>query len=111
MLEAIRKRAGSFVVKILFAILVMSFFIWGIADVFRPKGGTEWAAKVGDRKISTQALSEEYRAALSRLGSTLGSHWVPVPDEMPHLTCDMAKVALVEQRRTSQAAARLIPAP
>ena len=56
MLEAIRKRAGSFVVKILFVILVLSFFVWGIADVFRPGSSAEWAAEVGDRKISTQAL-------------------------------------------------------
>ena len=73
MLEAIRRRAGSFVVKILFVILVLSFFIWGIADVFRPRSNAEWAAEVGDRKISTQALQEEYRATLSRLGSSLGS--------------------------------------
>ena len=45
MLEAIRKRAGSLVVKILFLFLVLSFVVWGIADVFRPGGGADWAAE------------------------------------------------------------------
>ncbi|MBK8210924.1 MAG: SurA N-terminal domain-containing protein [Rhodospirillales bacterium] len=72
MLEAIRKRAGSLVVKILFVVLTLSFVIWGIADVFRPRGGSDWAAKVGGEKIPTSAFQEEYRATLQRLGSTLG---------------------------------------
>lgn len=72
MLEAIRKRAGSLVVKILFVVLTLSFVIWGIADVFRPRSGSDWAAKVGGEKIPTSAFQEEYRATLQRLGSTLG---------------------------------------
>ena len=73
MLEAIRKRAGSLVVKILFLFLVLSFGIWGIADVFRPGRGADWAAEVGGVKISTAAFQEEYREALRRLGQALGS--------------------------------------
>ncbi|MGE5442628.1 MAG: peptidyl-prolyl cis-trans isomerase [Bacteroidota bacterium] len=73
MLEAIRKRAGSLVVKILFLFLVLSFGIWGIADVFRPGRGADWAAEVGGVKISTAAFQEEYRDALRRLGQALGS--------------------------------------
>ena len=72
MLEAIRKRAGSLVVKILFVVLTLSFVIWGIADVFRPHGGADWAAKVGGETIPTSAFQEQYRATLQRLGSTLG---------------------------------------
>ena len=72
MLEAIRKRAGSLVVKILFLILVLSFGVWGIADVFRPGRGPDWAAEVGAVKISTAAFQEEYRDAMRRLGQALG---------------------------------------
>ena len=74
MLEAIRKRAGSFVVKILFLVLVLSFGVWGIADVFRPGGGADWAAEVGDVKISSTALQEEYRQTLRRLSQAMGSN-------------------------------------
>ena len=72
MLEAIRKRAGSLIVKILFLILVLSFGVWGIADVFRPGRGPDWAAEVGAVKISTAAFQEEYRDAMRRLGQALG---------------------------------------
>jgi peptidyl-prolyl cis-trans isomerase D len=72
MLEAIRKRAGSFVVKILFLVLVLSFVVWGVADVFRPGRDAEWAAKIGDSEITTEAFRQEYRVALQRLGQALG---------------------------------------
>jgi peptidyl-prolyl cis-trans isomerase D len=72
MLEAIRKRAGSLVVKILFMVLTLSFVIWGIADVFRPGGGTDWAAEVGGEKIPASVFQTEYRSTLQRLGRTLG---------------------------------------
>lgn len=72
MLEAIRKRAGSLVVKILFIVLTLSFVVWGIADVFRPGGGTDWAAEVGGEKIPASVFQTEYRSTLQRLGRTLG---------------------------------------
>ncbi len=54
MLEAIRKYTGSFVVKLLFVFLILSFGVWGIADVFRPGGGRDWAMRVGDVTIPPQ---------------------------------------------------------
>jgi peptidyl-prolyl cis-trans isomerase D len=74
MLEAIRKRAGSLVVKILFLFLVLSFGIWGIADVFRPGRGPEWAAQVGDMEISSAAFQEEYRHTLRRFNQAMGGN-------------------------------------
>ena len=38
MLQAIRSKAGSFVVKALFALLILTFGIWGIGDIFRNRG-------------------------------------------------------------------------
>ena len=35
MLQAIRSKAGSFVVKLLFVLLILTFGIWGIGDIFR----------------------------------------------------------------------------
>ncbi len=74
MLEAIRKRAGSLVVKILFLFLILSFGVWGIADVFRPGRGADWAAKVGKVEISSSALQEEYRQTLHRLSQAMGGN-------------------------------------
>ncbi|MGF1640146.1 MAG: SurA N-terminal domain-containing protein [Rhodospirillales bacterium] len=73
MLEAIRKRSASFVVKGLFVLLVLSFGLWGIADVYSPSRGDDWAATVGDRQITAAEVSDEYRRELRRLGITLGT--------------------------------------
>ena len=78
MLQAIRSRASSLVVKILFSLLIVSFAIWGIGDIFRNRGAEETVATVGGRKIDAQALNravqqdaERWRQALR--GATLDS--------------------------------------
>ena len=72
MLDAIRRRAGSLVVKILFVFLTLSFVVWGVADVFRPGSRADWVARVGGEKIPTSVFQEEYRTTLQRLGASLG---------------------------------------
>jgi peptidyl-prolyl cis-trans isomerase D len=73
MLEAIRKRSASFLVKLLFGLLVLSFGLWGIADVFRPGRGDNWAAEVGDIRIPAATVSTEYQRELRRLNTALGN--------------------------------------
>ena len=75
MLQNIRHYAGSFIVKILFAVLILSFFVWGIADVVRPKTEPDWAAKVGDREISQAAFDQEYQATARRVQQQLGGRF------------------------------------
>ncbi|PCJ60427.1 MAG: hypothetical protein COA65_04200 [Rhodospirillaceae bacterium] len=66
MLETIRKRTTSWVVKGLLLLLVLSFAVWGIGDVFR--GGREATiAKVGDVKITSDQLSREFRREMDRI--------------------------------------------
>lgn len=72
MLETIRKYTGSFVVKLLFVVLILSFGVWGVADVFRPGGGRDWAVRVGDVEIPTQTIRDDYQRELRRLRQTVG---------------------------------------
>lgn len=72
MLEAIRNYTGSLVVKLLFVVLILSFGVWGVADVFRPGGGTDWAIEVGDVRIPPQTVRDEYQRELRRLRETVG---------------------------------------
>ena len=71
MLDSLRKGAGTWVAKIFIGFLVLSFAVWGIADIFGGYGAQS-LAKVGDRQIDTQ----EYRFALDtemrRLGERMG---------------------------------------
>jgi peptidyl-prolyl cis-trans isomerase D len=73
MLEAIRKRSASLVVKLLFLLLVLSFGLWGIADVFSPGRQENWAAEVGGVVIPMQSLNEAYQNELRRLRPLLGA--------------------------------------
>ena len=73
MLEAIRKRSSSLLVKLLFGLLVLSFGLWGIADVFSPGGGDNWVAEVGDLQIPAATVSNEYQRELRRLNTALGN--------------------------------------
>ncbi|VUX47479.1 putative Peptidylprolyl isomerase [Candidatus Defluviicoccus seviourii] len=72
MLEAIRNRASSLIVKLLFLVLVLSFVMWGIADVFSPARGRDWIAKVGDATISAQEFAEVYDRTLRSFSASLG---------------------------------------
>ncbi|HXZ01365.1 MAG TPA: SurA N-terminal domain-containing protein [Stellaceae bacterium] len=66
MLQAIRSKASSLVVKILFGVLIITFGVWGIGDIFRNRGASTVAATVGDRKIDVQELSQAVRQDAER---------------------------------------------
>jgi hypothetical protein len=40
MLQALRSTVGSWIVKILFVLLILSFGVWGIGDIFRGRTDT-----------------------------------------------------------------------
>lgn len=67
MLQTLRKSVGSFVIKILFVLLVLSFAVWGIGDSFFGSGGANTVAEVGDREISVRELQDGFRAEMDRL--------------------------------------------
>jgi peptidyl-prolyl cis-trans isomerase D len=65
MLQIIRSAAGSWVVKILFVLLIVSFAVWGIGDVARGvRGGV---ASVGGETISPAELDREFKSNLQRM--------------------------------------------
>lgn len=61
MLDALRKRASGWVAKILIGLLVISFAVWGVADIFTGYRGDD-VARVGKTEITV----EQYRSALQR---------------------------------------------
>ncbi len=73
MIESIRRYVSSWVVKGLFLVLVLSFVLWGVADVFRPGARQEWAAKVDGTEIPAEAFAREYQMQARRLRSEAGT--------------------------------------
>ncbi|MBM3561259.1 MAG: hypothetical protein FJX53_15575, partial [Alphaproteobacteria bacterium] len=71
MLINMRKTAGSWVVKGLLLLLVVSFAVWGVGDILRTPVSTA-VAVIGEREISQVAFNDAYRRAFQRLQRQLG---------------------------------------
>ena len=73
MLQSMRKSAKSWVMVLLFGLLILSFGLWGIGDVFRTGvRGNETVAEVGAVKISVDQYRRTLRNTLQRQGQRLG---------------------------------------
>jgi len=57
---------GRIVVGILFALLILSFGVWGIGDAFRG-GGRSTVATVGSREVTAEAVRSAYQSELQNL--------------------------------------------
>lgn len=62
MLQILRHKAGSIIVKVLFVLLILSFAVWGIGDIFRNRGQSDTVATVGDHTISLGQLDSQFRS-------------------------------------------------
>ncbi len=72
MLEAIRKRSASFVVKLLLGLLILSFGVWGVGDTIRGGIGGTSVAKIGTIELQPQDLSRDFQREMSRLRQVFG---------------------------------------
>ncbi|ACB95088.1 peptidylprolyl isomerase [Beijerinckia indica] len=70
MLEAMRVATrgwiGRSLMTLVMGLIILSFIIWGVGDMFRNLGANT-LAKVGDTEITTQAYREAYSTILQRL--------------------------------------------
>jgi peptidyl-prolyl cis-trans isomerase D len=73
MLQAIRSKAGSFVVKGLFVLLILTFGVWGIGDIFRNRPTDTVIATVGEQSIRAEDLQEAMRREIERLSARFGA--------------------------------------
>src|SRR4051794_2191935 len=75
MLRGIRKASsnwlGKAIMSVVMGVLILSFAIWGIADIFRGFGQST-LAKVGRTEISTEAFRQIYMDKLQQFGRQFG---------------------------------------
>ena len=76
MLDALRRGAASWLAKILLFVLVISFAIWGVADVFRGYGQGS-LARIGAVEISADEFQRSYQLELDGLARQLGRRLTP----------------------------------
>ncbi len=71
MLSSLRQNASGWIAKIFIGLLVISFAVWGVADVFH--GGAEsTVANIGDTEISAEQFQNEYRQEVNNFGRQFG---------------------------------------
>lgn len=75
MLTTLRKHTQSFVVKILAGLLVVSFALWGIDDVFRIVYSAETVIEIGDVEFSPPEVEDHVRREITRLRPVLGNQF------------------------------------
>ena len=72
MLTALRNQASSWVVKALLIMLVASFAIWGIGDIFYGNPDEAAVATVGDSEITSGELNNAFNRSLDNLQRQFG---------------------------------------
>lgn len=71
MLTSLRKHTKGFLAFILFALLILSFAVWGIGDIFRGHSDS-YVVRVGDRKVGVAEFRQEAQRELRRLAPMMG---------------------------------------
>lgn len=71
MLDQLRRGASSWVAKLLMAILVVSFGVWGVGDMFTGLSQTS-VAEVGGTDIPVQEFQSDYQRAVQSLSRQTG---------------------------------------
>src|SRR6187431_312761 len=71
MLRGIRKASSNWLGKTIMRVLILSFAVWGIADIFKGFGQST-LAKIGKTEISTEQFRQIYTEKLQQLGRSFG---------------------------------------
>jgi len=77
MFDTFRKANDTWIVKILFAFLILSFGIWGIGDVVRQRITSTPAITVGDRDITGEEVADRFRRDVERMSQMFGNKLTP----------------------------------
>jgi peptidyl-prolyl cis-trans isomerase D len=106
MLQTMRHLAQSWAFKGLMLLLMVSFGIWGIGDIFKGNPMQRTVAKVGRLSISVQSLNREFEISLSEARRSLGPELTDKQARQLGIL-DQSLNALVEQAAVDQDIKRL----
>ncbi len=87
MLEALRNSVNSWIVKAFIGVIMLSFAVWGVSDVFTGYRGTE-VARVGETEIPSQVFRDSLQREIQSISQQVGTY----------LTMDQARTFGLDQR-------------
>lgn len=106
MLTALRHAAESLVAKILFSLLIVSFAIWGIGDIFRGRPAEVAVATVAGGRITLEEALADYRRELAALSRQFGDRFEPT-EAIRRAVAERVAARLAAGRAIDAEAARL----
>ena len=68
-----QKLFAKIVTGLLFGLLILSFAIWGIGDIFREGGQTQVVAEVGSVEVTAPRFSRDLNLEISRMSQQFGT--------------------------------------
>ena len=98
MLDALRKAAGTWVAKLLLAVLVVSFAIWGISGQMMTGLGSQHVIEVGGTTVSMNEFRLAYDRQVQMLSQQFGTR----------LTREQAQALGIDQQVLGQLAAQAV---
>jgi len=72
MLDSIRQGVSSWIIKILLGLLILSFAVWGIGDIFLGAGSNPAVATVAGKDITAAEFVRSYQRDLQELSNRAG---------------------------------------
>jgi len=74
MLTTLRGAAGTWLVKILFVILILSFGAWGLSDFTSPGGvRSDMALSINGQNVDMRTLDQAFQSDVRRMGQAFGA--------------------------------------
>lgn len=101
MMNQLRKGVGGFTAKLLLALLVLSFVVWGIADGFNSAGSSNAVVTAGGTEVTTNDYQQAYNQAINRVAAQLQRR--PTAEEQAGLNLEsqvlsqLASVAVLDE--------------
>ncbi len=71
------KPISNILTKLLLFLLIASFILWGVSDVFRGSSGTGYAAKIADETITIAQYRQDLNLRMNNVREILGSDFSP----------------------------------
>ncbi len=96
MLQFLFRASGSFVMRTLFAILVVSFLIFGIGDVLRNRSNGNDVAVVGDQHITSDQLDKAMEQQARQFGGRIDMATLKKVGYLDHVLSGMIDNTLLE---------------
>ena len=75
MLQAIRGRAASWIVKILFVLLILSFTAWGVTDWLQSASRPQIVAEIGPVRVDPNTFSQAVSNEMQRFRQMFGANF------------------------------------